>query len=542
MKLALKISGAVALTGVLCLVSSWRASSATKVKLRGVVHLLNALKRKPETESEIEAVIKPAIELFEKVLAAERAAFSDDAAADSAKKSLFMMQLRGVFEKGNSFSAFGQISVMKDLMKGLNRRIAFASSCSVALPTPSSLKSYGSNVVIIGGLPRTGSTMLHRLLAADPATRTPLWWEQMHDDPSPCPPGELRSDRRAAEVQKDIDKIGIVSPNAVEELNKFHKIGATEVEECAPFIRRYFNDMDSLYMSPACTASRSAWCTSPSVDRSFLVRHLQAWLSLQSLAIPPSSPKRWVLKAPIFTVFLPELAAGFPDAAFVFTSRDPKNVIPSTCGLVEVAAAFKADWGADPSVLMSRIGEYVLGRMEHFASLQSEFVESRGGREGGNVTCLRYQDVMEDKIGEVAKIYEARSFSHDTIKITIIDHNDPSSPGPVTVTAKVPLPSDESQDVTDPFDPSHVPLNMMTLCQQNSMEIEGACGGELACSTCHVLFSEGDLERVGTPGEEEEDMLDLAYGLEEGRSRLGCQVRIGKEMDGMTVEIPEDPY
>ena len=72
MKLALKISGAVALTGVLCLVSSWRASSATKVKLRGVVHLLNALKRKPETESEIEAVIKPAIELFEKVLAAER--------------------------------------------------------------------------------------------------------------------------------------------------------------------------------------------------------------------------------------------------------------------------------------------------------------------------------------------------------------------------------------------------------------------------------------------------------------------------------------
>ena len=50
-----------------------------------------------------------------------RAAFSDDAAADSAKKSLFMMQLRGVFEKGNSFSAFGQISVMKDLMKGLNR-------------------------------------------------------------------------------------------------------------------------------------------------------------------------------------------------------------------------------------------------------------------------------------------------------------------------------------------------------------------------------------------------------------------------------------
>ena len=135
-----------------------------------------------------------------------------------------------------------------------------------------------------------------------------------------------------------------------------------------------------------------------------------------------------------------------------------------------------------------------------------------------------------------------RNFSNSTINITIIDHNDPSSPGPVTVTAKLPTESDESQSVTDPFDPSHVPLNLMTLCQQNSMEIEGACGGELACSTCHVLLEPGGIEKVGGPGEEEEDMLDLAYGLEEGRSRLGCQVRITRELDGITIEIPEDPY
>ena len=135
-----------------------------------------------------------------------------------------------------------------------------------------------------------------------------------------------------------------------------------------------------------------------------------------------------------------------------------------------------------------------------------------------------------------------RNFSNSTINITIIDHNDPSSPGPVTVTAKIPTESDESQSVTDPFDPSHVPLNLMTLCQQHSMEIEGACGGELACSTCHVLLEPGGIEKVGGPGEEEEDMLDLAYGLEEGRSRLGCQVRITRELDGITIEIPEDPY
>lgn len=335
-----------------------------------------------------------------------RAAFSDDEAADSAKRSLFMMQVRGVFEAGNSFSAFGQITVMKDLMKCLGRRIAFAEECSRSL-TPSSRDSVGPGVVIIAGLPRTGSTMLHRLLAADSTTRTPLWWEQMHDDPRPCPPSDLLTDPRAVEVQKDIDKIGVVSPNAVDELNKFHKIGSTEVEECAPFIRRYFNDMDGLYMTPKCIRDREVWCSSTQVDRTFLVKHLKAWLSLQGTAFPTGSEHRWVLKAPIFTVFLPELEAGFPGATFVFTSRDPKNVIPSTCGLVEVAAAFKADWGSDPSVLMTRIGEYVLKRMELFAALQSKFVKGRGGKEGKGVTCVRYQDVMEDKLRSTRKIYSA---------------------------------------------------------------------------------------------------------------------------------------
>ena len=51
--------------------------------------------------------------------------------------------------------------------------------------------------------------------------------------------------------------------------------------------------------------------------------------------------------------------------------------------------------------------------------------------------------------------------------------------------------------------------------QHNGVEIEGACGGELSCSTCHVLLEEDVYEELGEVGEEEEDMLDLAYGFEE---------------------------
>ena len=86
------------------------------------------------------------------------------------------MQLKGIYEPGNKFSPFGQTLVLKDFMKNLKRRIAFAKRVQIVLPTKKDQeKGVGTNVIIIAGLPRTGSTMLHRLLSADKTTRTPLW-------------------------------------------------------------------------------------------------------------------------------------------------------------------------------------------------------------------------------------------------------------------------------------------------------------------------------------------------------------------------------
>ena len=66
----------------------------------------------------------------------------------------------------------------------------------------------------------------------------------------------------------------------------------------------------------------------------------------------------------------------------------------------------------------------------------------------------------------------------------------------------------------------------------------GACEGTLACSTCHLIFSEEDYKKLEEPTDEELDMLDLAYGLTE-TSRLGCQVKMEKELDGIIVNVPE---
>ena len=68
--------------------------------------------------------------------------------------------------------------------------------------------------------------------------------------------------------------------------------------------------------------------------------------------------------------------------------------------------------------------------------------------------------------------------------------------------------------------------------------IDAECGGALACATCHVYVREDWLEKTGGPSEMEEDMLDFAFEVKPN-SRLSCQIRIEDELDGLTVDIPE---
>ncbi|MEM7171363.1 MAG: 2Fe-2S iron-sulfur cluster-binding protein [Pseudomonadota bacterium] len=69
--------------------------------------------------------------------------------------------------------------------------------------------------------------------------------------------------------------------------------------------------------------------------------------------------------------------------------------------------------------------------------------------------------------------------------------------------------------------------------------IEGTCGGCISCATCHVILEPDWYEKVGAPDEDEEDMLDLALGREE-RSRLGCQITMSDDLDGLRCVVPEE--
>lgn len=80
---------------------------------------------------------------------------------------------------------------------------------------------------------------------------------------------------------------------------------------------------------------------------------------------------------------------------------------------------------------------------------------------------------------------------------------------------------------------------VLEIAHANNIDIEGACEGAMACSTCHVIVAPEWSGRLDEPTEDEEDMLDLAFGLTR-TSRLGCQIIITEALDGLTVNLPPD--
>ena len=82
-----------------------------------------------------------------------------------------------------------------------------------------------------------------------------------------------------------------------------------------------------------------------------------------------------------------------------------------------------------------------------------------------------------------------------------------------------------------------VGYSVLEVAHKHGVDIEGACEGSLACSTCHVIVDAGWFKKLAAPTEDEEDMLDLAFGLTQ-TSRLGCQIVLTDALDGLVVKLP----
>ncbi|KAG9320673.1 hypothetical protein KVV02_002430 [Mortierella alpina] len=84
---------------------------------------------------------------------------------------------------------------------------------------------------------------------------------------------------------------------------------------------------------------------------------------------------------------------------------------------------------------------------------------------------------------------------------------------------------------------AHEGESLLDVAWANDIDIEGACEASLACSTCHLILDEDSFSKLEEPTDEENDMLDLAFGLTD-TSRLGCQVLMNKDLDGIIARLP----
>ncbi|HEV7136160.1 MAG TPA: sulfotransferase [Steroidobacteraceae bacterium] len=177
--------------------------------------------------------------------------------------------------------------------------------------------------IFITGMPRSGSTFLHRLLVRDPAVAAPLSWRLVHPHPSAA--GRLGEAFHRAMVEAQFQLMRILAP----ELNSLHEVAAGEPEECTDITAQVFQSLryDSVYRVP----SYQTWLQHHG--------HMEAYRFhkrfLQHLdALAPG--RRWILKSPDHVFALSDIRAVYPDALWVFIHRDPVAVLASVARLTEV--------------------------------------------------------------------------------------------------------------------------------------------------------------------------------------------------------------
>ena len=241
--------------------------------------------------------------------------------------------------------------------------------------------------LVITGLPRSGSTLLHGLLAQDPANRVPQMWEMLA--PSPPPEGETYEfDPRIAITESHLRWFKRLVP----EFKKIHPLGARLPEECVVILSHSF--LSSQFCSMYVVPSYQRWMRSQSLLPAYrLHRHF-----LQQLQWHCSS-ERWVLKAPAHLSALEELCAVYPDVGVIMTHREPLEVLASEASLHTVLRQTFSD-SVDPAAVGREMTELTAAEIrdgletrDHDCALPERFLD------------VRYRDLVKDPIGAVRRVY-----------------------------------------------------------------------------------------------------------------------------------------
>ena len=278
-------------------------------------------------------------------------------------------------------NARGVFMLHRTMLRLLTNRLrteqAFADSPALAeTPIPRPL--------YVIGFPRTGTTLLHNLLACDPAARWMRLWEGLYPAPAPQ---SLEDDPRIAEVEEWAAGFEKVAPR----LAAAHKLDPRGPEECLWLIEHTFNDL--IFELRAHVPTYSRWLAEHEADVDI---HQYYRRQLQLLGAHCRG-NHWVFKAPRHLPGLAGLLAVFPEARIVQTHRDPAAVLPSLCSLCEILRGAASDAVDKPA-----IGAHWHARLK---AIFEKATAVRATAAEGQILDIQYADLVADPIATVQHIY-----------------------------------------------------------------------------------------------------------------------------------------
>ena len=272
-------------------------------------------------------------------------------------------------------------------MRGLLRGVLAARLCSEAAwqANPQYAEVAISRPVFITGLPRTGTTALHRLLSADPASQgLEMWLAQV---PQPRPP---RHTWPGNPVFQYIQAAFTQHHEEHPEFMGVHYMAADQVEECWQLLQQSMRSVS--FETLAYLPGYSAWLRGQ--DWTGAYRRHQRNLQLIGLH---DAGRRWVLKNPSHLFALDALLAVYPDALVIQTHRAPRTAIASACSLAAHAAA-----GWSPVFTGALIGRTQLDLWARGLAL---FTAERPRHDPARFFDVRYDDLVADPVGTVESVY-----------------------------------------------------------------------------------------------------------------------------------------
>ncbi len=240
--------------------------------------------------------------------------------------------------------------------------------------------------IFITGLPRTGTTALHRLLSADPANQgLELWLTRV---PQPRPPRESwDADPVFAAMSEGFRQHQVEHP----EFMGLHQLGADEVEECWRLLSQSMRSIS--FECLAHLPTYSSWLQGKGWTDAYR-RHRR---NLQLIGLNDAG-KRWVLKNPSHLFAIEELLVVYPDALIIQTHRAPRVAIASACSL---SAHATAGWS-------ERFTGPVIGsdQLELWGRGLEEFLEVRARHDPAQFCDVWYDDFVADPLGTVESVYD----------------------------------------------------------------------------------------------------------------------------------------